>query len=238
MKPGTPCTRRLFVSSLGLAAGALALPRPLLAAPRSLPLFTSREIEAQADELALDLGIDVGKRQFVARRLRKLLWSSRFQQILKSPGVTGVAAFRGGGGGLLVRYTKVRGFVAYKDEQPATPFEMGFTSFGAHLGGSGEWGVMLIEGLRDADGFGGKYRAKVTSATAAEASTATSTMYRHDVLDSRHVHDVHIVGASEGLSVDAGGGVVRIRVLERDQPEPGSDVDAELKVSANPNGRS
>ncbi len=181
----------------------------------NLQLLTSNDVEAIAEDLGAALGITVAKRQEVGRRLRKFLWGSKFQRTLSSPGVTGVAAYRMGSGGLLVRHARGRGLVAFGGETFATNFKFSSTTFGAHLGGAGAWGVMLIVGLREAPGFGGQYRTNMRGATAAEASRDVGIMHRHKALNRRHVHDVYFVGASHGLSADAGAGTLRIKVGER-----------------------
>ncbi len=251
----TPWTRRrllgraLTLGACGVVAAGLgpsvAWARPKASQFRDLEPFSSGEIETRADELARALGIDVAKRQEVSRRLRKVLWSSRFQKILESPGITGVAAYRGGGGGLLIRHARSRGLVAYRHMaetgEPAIPFELGITTFGAHIGGSGDWGVLLLAGLREAAGFGGQYRAKLTAATAAEKSSVTASMYRHKVVEARHVHDVYFIGAAEGLSADAGGGLVKITVGTPDPRatpnDASAEAEAEVKLSSKPSRR-
>ncbi|MCA9718659.1 MAG: twin-arginine translocation signal domain-containing protein [Myxococcales bacterium] len=240
-------SRALALGACGLAAGLAPSPawaRPKASRFRDLEPFTSNELEARADALAQAIGIDVAKRQDVARRLRKTLWSARFQELLERPGITGVAAYRGGGGGLLVRHARTRGLVFFhhmeETGEPAIPFDLNITTFGAHIGGSGDWGVLLIAGLREAAGFGGQYRAKLTAATAAEKSSVTATMYRHNIVEARHVHDVYFVGAAEGLSADAGGGVVKITVRPDERAAPSDDAveaSAEFKVSAKPSHR-
>ncbi|MGB1012970.1 MAG: hypothetical protein ACPG4T_02465 [Nannocystaceae bacterium] len=215
--------RRSFILGAGATAlGACALGSNFLTgaahaatAIPNLKRISSNEVEALAEDLGAALGITVGKRQEVGRRLRKFLWGSRFQRVLESPGVTGVAAFRMGSGGLFVRHARGKGLVAFGDETFATQFKFSSTTVGAHLGGSGTWGVMLIVGLREAPGFGGQYRTNMRGATAAEASRDLAVMHRHKALDSRHVHDVYFVGASHGLSADAGAGGLRIRVGDR-----------------------
>jgi hypothetical protein len=57
-------------------------------------------------------------------------------------------------------------------------------------------------------------------------------MYRHNVVDARHVHDVYFVGASEGLSADAGGGFVKIKVRDRDDDADDSTLDASVELNA------
>ncbi len=212
-------TRRTFLfGATACVLGAGLVPGIVRAEEQPLPnlqLLSSNEVEGLAEDLGQALGITAGKRQEVARRLRKFLWSSKFQRTLSSPGVTGVAAYRMGSGGLLVRHARGRGLVAFGGETFATNFKFSSTTFGAHLGGAGAWGVMLIVGLREAPGFGGQYRTNMRGATAAEASRDIGIMHRHKALSQRHVHDVYFVGASHGLSADAGAGTLRIRVGDR-----------------------
>lgn len=247
---GTGGRRRFVATALG--ACGLAAVSPLLGSrtafaagrTRELAPFTYAEIEARAAALGRDLGLDVGKRQEVGKRLRKLLWGKKFQSVLENPGITGVAAYRGGGGGLLVRFSKARGLMAFRHQDPNAPtrFEMQFTSFGAHIGGSGDWGVLLLAGLREEAGFGGRYRASMTKAAAAETSTkGRQLMFRSDALEARHAHDVYVVSSARGLSADAGGGFVKIKVLDENAPSDDDSkdrrVDVDARVSAKPRRR-
>jgi hypothetical protein len=175
--------------------------------------YSKEEILANAKELAQEVGMSFDKRDAVLDRLQVMLsenWTSKYGEGEEGK-IRGLFAYQMGEGGLLVKVKKGHGRVRFVGSRESHDIELKSVSWGAVIGGSSEWGFGLVLGLGDESYFGGKYDGKSIGATAATASTNTTELRRKGS-DVREDHRVVLIGTAAGLSANAAGATLNIKV--------------------------
>jgi hypothetical protein len=161
--------------------------------------FTVDEVRAKADALAKQMEFPAVRRAEIEEKLDKLLGHEDFRGAMERRGIGAVGAYRLGEGGAVVKVTDGDGMLAVAGVETTRKFEFKSTSFGAVVGGSAGWGVVLFVGLDGADSAPGKYRGSVKGATAIDESGGVSK-FDHEAAG----HSIYFVGTATGLSANAG----------------------------------
>jgi hypothetical protein len=161
--------------------------------------FTIDEVRAQADRLTKQMEFPAVRRAEIEERLDKLLGHDDLRATFERQGIGAVAAYRLGEGGAVVKVTNGDGILAVPGSETPRKFAFKSTSFGAVVGGSAGWGVVLFVGLVGTDMAPGKYRGSVKGATAIDESSGVSK-FDHETAG----HSIYFVGTATGLSANAG----------------------------------
>ena len=178
----------------GFAAVALALS----SARAARADWSPEGIVGAARELSEKIGTPIDKAQPALDRLREKLGDAGL-----ASRVAAVVAYQMGEGGLIVKVKKGKGMVRFK--RGGENFLMlKSVTVGANVGGSSEWGVGVVVDLQKDAAFGGKYKGKMTGATAGDASVAVNDLHRSDVSDPTFANRLILIGSASGLSANAG----------------------------------
>lgn len=161
--------------------------------------FLIDELRAKASTLTKQMDFPAVRRAEIEERLAKLLDSDEFREVMEERGVGAVGAYRLGEGGAVVKVMDGDGVLAVRGAEQTRRFEFKATSFGAVVGGSASWGVVLLVGLDEAESAAGKYRGSVKGATALDESEGVAR-YDHETAG----HSIYFIGTSAGLSANAG----------------------------------
>lgn len=161
--------------------------------------FGINEVPARVDTLTRQMRFPAVRRAEIEGRLDKLLGHDDFRKTVETRGIGAVGAYRLGEGGAVVKVTKGDGMLAVAGSETTRRFDFKSTSFGALVGGSAGWGVVLFVGLEGADSAPGKYRGSVKGATALDESAGVSK-FDHECAG----HSIYFVGTAAGLSANAG----------------------------------
>jgi hypothetical protein len=188
-------------------AGGLAV-ATLAAAPAARADWSAEQIEKIARELGERIGTPVDKAQPAMDRLHEKLTDEGL-----ASRVAAVVAYQMGEGGLIVKVKKGKGAVRFRRGGDAG-LTLKSVSVGANVGGSSEWGVGVVVDLQKDAAFGGKYKGKMTGATAGDASVAVNDLHRSDTADPTAAHRLILIGSASGLSANAGEAELTITVLK------------------------
>lgn len=161
--------------------------------------FTVDQVRAQADTLTKQMEFPAVRRAEIEQRLDDVLGHDELRATLERRGIGAVGAYRLGEGGAVVKVTDGDGILALPGSETTRKFAFKSTSFGAVVGGSAGWGVVLFVGLDGADEAAGKYRGSVKGATALDESSGVSK-FDHETAG----HSIYFVGTATGLSANAG----------------------------------
>jgi len=161
--------------------------------------FSIEEVRVKANTLTKQMEFPAVRRAEIEERLDRLLDHDEFRRVMEERGVGAVGAYRLGEGGAVVKVTDGDGILAVPGGEETRRFEFKSTSFGAVVGGSAGWGVVLLVGLDGAAAAAGKYRGSVKGATALEESGGVAK-FDHETAG----HSIYFVGTSAGLSANAG----------------------------------
>jgi hypothetical protein len=167
------------------------------------------QVQATASRLAQALRMPPDKRAAVETRLASLLRDPRFAAKYGALGIYGVFAYQMGEGGLLVKVKKGHGISRLEGEAGDVRLMIKSVTVGAQIGGSSEWGIGLVLGLRDARGFGGDYSVETVAATFADASNSMMALTSKNPTAP---HQLYLIGSASGASANAGGGSLTILV--------------------------
>jgi len=170
------------------------------------PQYLDRsEIKKLAGDLMKRIHTPADTRDEVLRRIKKALKSKHFKQLPDTKKIRGMFAYNIGEGGLLVKFKRGSGKADFKGGPSNVKVKFKSTSFGAQAGGSREWGIGLILGLKDPKKFGGPYKGDQRGAIAVESGFSISALTRVDVdvEDGDEYHSVYMIGAAKGLSASA-----------------------------------
>ena len=188
-----------------MIALALVLVAPAALADGPPPYMDQKEIKTLASDLMKRIDTPADTREEVLRRIMKALKSKHFKQLPDTKKIRGLFAYNIGEGGLLVKFKRGKGTADFTGGPTNVPLKFKSTSFGAQAGGSREWGIGLILGLKDPKKFGGPYKGDQRGAIAVESGFSISALMRVDVDpdDGDENHAVYMIGAAKGLSASA-----------------------------------
>ena len=171
--------------------------------------YSKQEILGQTAALARQQQMPPEKSRRMINELEAFFQDPWFQaQIQKQP-VRAVFVYGAGGGGFVVKFMKGEGLVSFKNGRQAAKIYVQGWSGGAVIGGSMEWAIGLVMGLRSEADFGGDYVGNLRQATAGE-ETAASGMFLKSQKQAPASHALYILVSSRGLSAEAG--QIRLKV--------------------------
>ena len=169
-------TSRLRVLSLLplLAATACVTHQVEPEGPRGPDLqnYTAQQLKESAAELLERRAVDEPERIELLRKLDD--FCSQRAEVLRDPGVTGVAVYHSAGGGFLYKGSGGDGLASFCGGDQFVPFEVSGYEVGAVIGGGSHTGIALLVGLRDQRRFVGHYRSTGAEATMAESEVGTA----------------------------------------------------------------
>ncbi len=174
--------------------------------------YTIAEIETAAKAMAKKMRMPLDQRIELVDRLAERVNSPSFKNWTRGRAVHGVFAYTLKEGGLVVKWIKGRGKAAFKGAPEAIDIVLKATSFGAQVGGSKQWGVGLIVGLKRKRAFGGDYKGKMRQATALSAGQAVTDLRRVGLRVEEDHHRVLLFALTKGLSASTGNTELRISV--------------------------
>jgi hypothetical protein len=140
--------------------------------------------------------------------LPKLGWALNHDQIAKDyegDGRVCVIAYQMGEGGFIVKTTKGKGYIQCLGATQPRSFTIKSLTFGAMIGGSSEWGVGVVLGIKDARHFGGEYKGSTRGATAGDVGISITELTLAGTPPPDRVQSLYLVGAAAGLTANAGG---------------------------------
>jgi len=189
---------RFVAVALLVAACSSGPPVDVPAGPQ-LDRYTDAQVVEEAKALIQELDFPEDQAREVLRDLERLLADAKFRQEIEPHGITGVCAYSGGTGGLLVSGGGADGLASFHGGRRAVPFKASTVAVGAIIGGRGYWGVGLMLGLDHEAWFPGEYDGTGVSATAVQTSVEGERLQ-----SEWHDHSVRTVAAGAGLSAGAG----------------------------------
>ncbi len=200
------------MSRLFTAAALLAMAAPALADEAKPAHYTAAQVEQAAKAMAKRMGMPLEERIELVDRLAEKLRKPAFKEWTRGRPINGVFAYTMKEGGLVVKWTKGRGKAVFAGGPEDIHVVLKATSIGAQIGGSKQWGVGLIVGLKRLRAFGGDYKGNVRQATAISAGHAITELRRVGLRDEKDHHRVLLFALTKGLSASAGGTKLRISV--------------------------
>lgn len=199
----------MLVAAASFAMPALAADGDAKPEPAAL---THAEIASAAKAMAKKARMPLDQRIELVDRLVEKLNKPAFEAWTRGRPVHGVFAYSLKEGGLVVKWTNGRGKAMFKGGPEAVDVVLKATSVGAQVGGSKQWGVGLVVGLKRLRAFGGEYKGNIRQATALSAGHALTELRRVDLRDEDDHHRVLLFAVTKGLSASAGGTKLRISV--------------------------
>lgn len=176
--------------------------------------YNNSQIVKTFNTLAEELEVPDKEREVLKKQLRKKFASGLYQQTVKHRAVKAVFVYKATEGGLLVSFMKGRGLITFNKGLRAAPIMLESWSAGALAGGSTQWGIGLVMGLRDPDHFGGEYSGDVSAAAAPDTRRSSEVLlsFSRDRRGERS-HDVLLITVAKGLS--AGVAVTKLTIKPR-----------------------
>ncbi len=165
--------------------------------------YSNAEILVQTETLAHKRQIPPEKTQQLLEGMKAAFRDPWFQAQAKKQPVRAVLVYGAGGGGFVVKFMKGEGLVSFKNGRQAAGIHVQGWSGGAVIGGSMEWAVGVVMGLRSETDFGGDYVGNLRQATAGD-QTAASGMFLESQKAAPASHALFIMVSSRGLSAEAG----------------------------------
>ncbi len=202
------------MSRLLALAAVITLAAPALADDSMVALddYTPAEVQKVTKAMAKKLDMPIEDRIELIDRLESKLKKKAFKRWTRGRPIRGVFAYSLKEGGLVVKWTKGRGKAAFKGGPSDVDIAMKATSVGAQVGGSKQWGIGLVIGLKRLPAFGGQYKGNIRQATAISAGHVVTELRRADLDDEKDHHRVLLLAVATGLSASTGGTKLKITV--------------------------
>ena len=163
--------------------------------------YTSDEIVAFTKDLGQKIEMPDAKIADLVEKFRQVSKQDEFSQATKDKAISAIFAYRATEAGLVYKKMSGRGFVLFKRNGKSSKIKLDSSSLGAQIGGSAEWGLGLVIGLKDPADFGGAYSGRRRSATAVDATTAWGEVFSNSSFAaSNRVHDIMLILTGRGLS--------------------------------------
>ncbi len=205
------CGRRFIVACGRLAVVLVSLGMvPLQAQAGEHHGFTPSTAADAVRELAPKIGMPADRQAVLLERLSKSMPEVIAQH--EDASVDAIFVYQIGEGGLLVKVRKGKGVVRFYGAKNERNLRFKSVTVGAQIGGSSEWGVGLVLGLKRPEFFGGDYKGSSKGATAVEASINTSELSKSKTKDLTMLHRIVMIGTAAGLSANAAFDTLKIIV--------------------------
>jgi hypothetical protein len=173
--------------------------------------YTSDEIIAITKDLGKKIDAPEGKIEDLIQGFKQAAEQDEFKAAQKKMAITAVFVYKATEGGLVYKRMAGRGNVIFKQDNKTSPVKLSSGTYGAQIGGSAEWGLGLIMGLKNALDFGGSYAGKKKSATAVNSTAARGEMFSNsDYVESSKTHNIYLIATGSGLSAGVSKGKITI----------------------------
>jgi lipid-binding SYLF domain-containing protein len=188
---------RLVTTSLSAAAVLLSLSCSRLGAEG----LTTDEIVRIARDLGERIEMPEEKIDDLIHNFKEAVQEGPYEKALASKPAAAVLVYRRTEAGLLYKRSSGYGLVKLAGEDEPVEVTLKSSSIGAQIGGSAEWGIGVVMGLRDRTDFGGRYAGEEKSATAADQTTPWGAFITNAAYVERlKAHDIFVVVTGRGLS--------------------------------------
>jgi len=172
--------------------------------------YTNDEIITVTRDLGKKIEMSDEKIGDLVQNFKQVSEQAEFKDALKNRAITAVFVYRSTEAGLLYKRMSGHGIVAFKNGKSST-IKLTSSSLGAQIGGSAEWGLGLVIGLKDPSHFGGNYSGQKKSATAVDSTTSWPEIFSNsDYAESTRIHDICFVVTGRGLSAGVSKGRITI----------------------------
>ncbi len=137
--------------------------------------------------------------------IKKAAEGDIYKQEVAPKGVVGVFAYRATEAGLVVKIMRGTGLVTFTSGRKAAEITLRSTSVGAQVGGSAEWGVGMIVGLKKDTDFGGEYSGAAHDAVVGDDTSTIGALLTSTAGNGTDPHAIFVVKTGRGFSANAGG---------------------------------
>ena len=124
-----------------------------------------------------------------------------YKEATKNKAISAVFVYRATEAGLIYKKMSGSGFILFRQNGKSSRIKLESSSLGAQIGGSAEWGLGLVIGLKDPENFGGAYSGQKRSATAMDSTIARGEVFSNSSsVESNRAHDIMLILTGRGLS--------------------------------------
>jgi hypothetical protein len=163
--------------------------------------YTNDEIIAIARDLGQKIEMSDLKISNLVENFKQVCKRDEFKQAAKDKAISAVFVYRATEAGLIYKKMSGGGFVFFKQNGKSSKIKLDSSSLGAQIGGSAEWGLGLVIGLKNPEDFGGAYSGRRKSATAMDSTTAWGEVFSNSSsAESNKAHDIILILTGRGLS--------------------------------------
>jgi hypothetical protein len=174
----------------------------------SVSVLSSAEIGYNSDEIitaARDLGQKIempeSKIYDLVANFKQVSTQDDYRQATNGKAVSAVFVYKAAEGGVIYKKMSGGGFVLFKQNGKSSKIKLDSSSVGAQVGGSTEWGLGLVIGLKNPADFGGAYAGRKSNATAINSTKAKGEVFSNATLvESGKAHDIMLILTGRGLS--------------------------------------
>jgi hypothetical protein len=163
--------------------------------------YTSEEIIAAARDLGKKIEMSDLKIASLVENYKQVCTQDEYIKATKEKSISAVFVYGASEAGLLYKKMSGNGFILFKQSGRSAKIKLNSSSFGAQIGGSAEWGLGLVFGLKDPEDFGGVYSGQRKNATAVNSTTAFGEVFSNsNSVESKKAHDIMLILTGSGLS--------------------------------------
>jgi hypothetical protein len=163
--------------------------------------YTSDEVIAAAKDLGQKIEMSDLKITDLVENCKQVFNQDEYKNATKDKVISAVFVYRATEAGLIYKKMSGDGLVLFRQSGKSSKIKLSSSSLGAQIGGSAEWGLGLVLGLKDPADFGGVYSGQRKNATAVNSSTARGEVFSSsNSADSKKAHDILLILTGSGLS--------------------------------------
>jgi hypothetical protein len=184
---------------------------PTTVTPASSEGYSTAEAMNLVRSLGESLDMPNEKVDDLVRNFRSVSGDSRYTALLAGRPVSAVFVYRSTEAGLIYKRRSGHGTIAFKNTSDQVPLRLSGSSFGASIGGSAEWGIGLVLGLKENRHFGGNYEGDEMGATAADSTVPSVACFSNAAyVEAGNAHEVLIIVTARGLSAGLSKGKITL----------------------------
>jgi|WetSurMetagenome_2_1015567.scaffolds.fasta_scaffold341185_1 hypothetical protein len=183
----------------GIISLAICMSIPILSSAESG--YTNDEIIAIARDWGQKIEMSDLKISNLVENFKQICKGDEFKQAVKDKAISAVFIYRATEAGLIYKKMSGGGFVFFKQNGKSSKIKLDSSSLGAQIGGSAEWGLGLVIGLKNPADFGGAYSGRRKSATAMDSTTSWGEVFSNSSsAENNKAHDIILILTGRGLS--------------------------------------